>query len=183
MFALSLSQNSLFAQEHSKTPEIIPEAYPKNYFLLQANSNLPQGKSRERFSGGDKGFGVSYSYALAKRLIVGVNFKDRVFIKKNGTHMTLMTFGNHTQGVFRIYHPLYLLVGTEWNYMIPTLSMQLPVIKDPDYTTEVGVGGSAALWYYLSPKWLAEGKVMRWKGTKTSRLEGWDFTVSVGFGF
>ncbi len=176
-------QDSIFAQEHSKTQEIIPEPYPKNYFLLQANTSLPQGKSLERFSRGDKGFGLNYSYYLAKRLIVGVNFKDRVFIKKNGTPLTLMTFGNHTQGVFRLYHPFYLLAGTEWNYMIPTLSMQLPVIKDPEYTTEIGIGASAAIWYFASPKWLGELKVLRWKGTKTSRLEGWDLSLGLGWSF
>jgi hypothetical protein len=169
-----------FAQETSKTSEIIPEHYPKNYFLFQANQTQPLGKSKSRFDLGTQGFGLNYSFYLAKRLIVGIHFKNRVLDKRDGQSLTLMTFGNHSQGVFRLYHPLYFLVGTEWNYTIPTLSTQLPVLKDPEYSTEIGVGLGGALWYFFTPKVLSELKITRWKGTKTSRLEGLEASLGIG---
>ncbi len=180
---LACAPHSLLAQDTAKTAEIIPDPYPKNYTLLQVNLNQPAARSQNFFIRGKEGFGVSYSYYLARRLIVGVNFKNRMFLKKNGQNLSLMTFGNHTQGVFRLYHPLYLLLGTEWNYMIPMADFKLPMIKDPAFTTEIGVAATASLWYFLTPSWLSEWKIQRWKGTKTSRLDGWEFSIGMGYGF
>ena len=183
MVMLCAELDALKAQKTAGNDEIIPDTFPKNYTLLQVNVDQPEGKSKTTLLAGDKSVGAAYSYYLARRLIIGVNFKNRLLKKRSGGPLALMTFGNHTQGIFRLYHPLYLLLGSEWSYIIPTKSLQPPFEKDPSYSTEIGVALSASIWYFLHPRWLTEIKVQRWKGTKTSRLDGLETSFAVGLGF
>lgn len=163
--------------------ETLPDEYPDDYLFLQVTQDRPAEPNRDDLRAGRLSYGVSYSRYLDDNWIAGVGYRVKSFIRKDDQALSILTLSNHTQRIFRLYHPLYLLVGTEWSYMIPTIRVSLPIVKDPDYATEIGVGLSTALWFYLGPQVPLELKLMRWRGTKTNRLHGWEGTFSLGYSF
>ncbi len=163
--------------------ETIPSEYLDDYIFVLANQDVPIGPSTIELKRGEAGYGIDYHHHLAEDWIVGVGYRLKSMTRKSGKTLSFMSFTNHTQRVFRLFHPLYLLMGTEWSYLMPTLETSIPPIKDPEYETEIAVGLNGALWWYLSPRVLLELRTTRWRGTKTNRLHGWQSDIGLGYAF
>jgi hypothetical protein len=162
----------------------IPDGYPKDYLFLQITQDVPLAASQDDLKASGKvNLGLDYRHLLGAHWMVGVHYRIRSFERKNGQSLSILSLSNQSQRIIRVYHPLYALVGTEWTYLIPTRRISLPLTKDPDYQTEIGVGINTSLWYYLHPHLLVEMRGARWRGTKTNRLHGWESTLSVGYAF
>ncbi|MCX6130877.1 MAG: hypothetical protein NTX25_17695 [Proteobacteria bacterium] len=162
----------------------IPESYPKDYILGQISSNLPTGNGKKELLAHLNSPGFVYHHRLAHPWMVSVGYRPQSFIKQ-GDHqpISLMTLSNTTQRIFRLYHPFYFLAGTEILYLIPVLKINPPMVKDPDFATEIGVGARVSLWYLLSQKSILVLDVERWRGTKTDRLHGISVSFGLGLGF
>ncbi len=163
--------------------ETIPAEYADDFIFLLANQDAPIGTSTAELKTGQAGYGFDYHYHLGEDWMVGVGYRIKSMMRKDGRALSFMSFTNHTQRVFRLYHPLYLLMGTEWSYLMPTSQLSFPPIKDPEYATEIAVGLNGALWFYLTPRFILELRTMRWRGTKTNRLHGWQSDIGLGWAF
>lgn len=163
--------------------ETIPIEYPDDFIFLLANHDVPIGSSTANLKTGKAGYGFDYHHLLGEDWMVGVGYRVKSMTRKDGRALSFINFTNHTQRVFRLYHPLYLLMGTEWSYLLPTSQVSLPPIKDPEYATEIAVGLNSSLWFFLSPRFVLELRTMRWRGTKTNRLHGWQSDIGLGWAF
>lgn len=185
-FALAASSQGLAAIAQDKDrfqSETIPLEYREDYIFLLANQDVPIGRSTADLQTGQAGYGFDYHHHLGEDWMVGVGYRIKSMKRKEGGNLSFMSFTNHTQRVFRLYHPLYLLMGTEWSYLMPTAQVSLPPVKDPDYATEIAIGLNGSLWLYLSPRVILELRTMRWRGTKTNRLHGWQSDLGIGWAF
>jgi hypothetical protein len=162
----------------------IPESYPKDYIFALYSHNDPIGPSKSEFKTHIDSFGISYQHRLGHPWVVSVGYRNQSFInRKENRPTSLMTVFNTTQRVFRFYHPLYFLAGTEILYLIPVQKINPPITKDPDFSTEIGVGLQASVWYLVSQNSALSLDIQRWKGTKTDRLHGVSMTLGLGWGF
>jgi hypothetical protein len=162
----------------------IPDGYSKDYLFLQITQDVPLAASQDDLRASGKfNLGLDYRHLLGTHWMVGVHYRIRSFERKNSQSLSILSLSNQTQRIMRLYHPFYALIGTEWSYMIPTRSLSLPLTKDPEYQTEIGVGLNASLWYYINSRLLLELRGARWRGTKTNRLHGWESTLSAGYAF
>ncbi len=172
------AQDSLYDRK-----ETLPTDYPDDYIFAQMTRDKPAQPNKDELRAGRLSYGVSYSRHFGDYWIAGMGYRVKSFIRKDDQALSLLTFSNHTRRIFRLYHPLYALIGTEWAYVIPTSRISLPLVKDPDYSTDISVGLSTSLWLFITPHFPLEFHVLRWRGTKTNRLHGWESTLSLGYSY
>lgn len=164
--------------------ETIPKGYAKDYIFFQTGYETPVSESADLFEAQNPIYGLKYSHRLDSQWVVGLRFQRKPYVKKaNDQTFSLLSFTNQTQAIFRLYHPLYFLVGTEISYLYPAQKSSPPPIKDPDLSTEVGVGVNSSLWLLFGPRKVLEFNLVRWRGTKTNRLHGIETTLGLGLGF
>jgi len=162
----------------------IPESYPKDYIFALYSHNEPTGPSQSELNTHINSFGISYQHRLGHPWVVSVGYRNQSFInRKENRPTSLMSVFNTTQRVFRLYHPLYFLAGTEILYLIPVQKINPPITKDADFSTEIGIGVQASVWYLVSQNSAISLDLQRWKGTKTDRLHGISITLGIGWGF
>lgn len=178
--------NSLPAlSQELDTEETVPKRYVKDYvYLSTVPFEIQYGQTRGLLKTETTGFGVKYSHRLASEWVVGLGFKRKPMIAKDDDRpISLLNFSTATQKIIRLYHPLYLLVGTEISFLLPAQKSSPPFVKDPDFATEVAAGLNASLWWLTSRKGAVELHLARWKGTKTNKLQGLEFSCGYGIGF
>ena len=179
---LALNSGRLAAQELD-AQETIPKAYAKDYVFLTMPYEQPYGKSRSFYRAETVGLGLRYAHRLDSEWIVGLKFERKPLIRKDDRPLNLLVLSNQTQAVFRLYHPFYVLAGTEISYILPAQKSSPPFVKDPDLNAEIGVGLNASLWWLLARKGIVELHFSRWKGTKTNDLQGLETSFGYGIGF
>ncbi|RYZ58404.1 MAG: hypothetical protein EOP07_07165 [Proteobacteria bacterium] len=180
---LFVAASQPLSAEIAEHEETIPKAYSKDYVFLTMPYEQPYGKSRSLYSNDTVGAGIRYAHRLDSEWIVGLKFERKPVIRKDDKPMNLLVFSNQTQAVFRLYHPLYILVGTEISYVLPATKSSPPFTKDPDFDTEIAVGLNTSLWWLTSRKGIVELNLSRWKGTKTNNLQGLETSLGYGIGF
>ena len=162
----------------------IPESYPKDYIFSLISMNQAIGLSHQELEGHLNSPGLSYQHRLTHPWVVSVGYRPQSFINRRLQRpLSLLTFSNATQRIMRLYHPFYLLVGTEVLYLIPVQKINPPIEKDPNFTTEIGLGARLSLWYLWSQNNLVFFDFERWRGTKTDRLHGMTLSLGLGWGF
>lgn len=168
-----------------KTDETVPSRYVKDYVFLSAVPlELQYGETRQTLKSDGIGFGIKYQHRLLSDWVVGLGFKRKpVMAKSDGRAISLINFSTLTQKIFRLYHPIYFLAGTEISFVTPALKSSPPFPKDPEFQTEVAAGLNASLWWLTSRKGAVEIHMSRWKGTKTNKLQGFELSAGYGIGF
>jgi hypothetical protein len=162
----------------------IPESYPKDYLFALYSHNLPVGPSQSELRTHQNSPGFAYRHRLGHPWVVSVGYRPQAFINKQQNRPTsLITVFNTTQRLFRLYHPIYALAGTEFLYLIPVQKVNPPITKDADFSTEIGIGAVASLWFLMSQTSALALDIQRWRGTKTDRLHGVSMTLGLGWGF
>jgi hypothetical protein len=184
LFAIALEAGFARAQELD-TDETIPNRYAKDYVFLSALPlEVQYGQTRETLDMKAVGFGVKYAHRLQSDWVVGLGIKRKpMIVKVDDRPISLLSFSSQTQKIVRLYHPLYLLVGTEVSFVIPAQKSSPPFAKDPAFATEVAAGLNASLWWLSSRKGAIELHLSRWKGTKTNKLQGLEVSLGYGVGF
>ena len=174
---------AIAAAQEQDDQETIPKAYSKDYAFVTVPYEQPYGKTRSLYKSESLGIGVKYAHRLDSEWIVGLKFERKPVIRTDGKTLNLIVFSNQTQAVFRLYHPLYILVGTEVSYILPAQKSSPPFTKDPDFASEIGAGLNSSLWWLTSRKGVVELHLSRWKGTKTNNLQGLEVSLGYGVGF
>ncbi|HYX32040.1 MAG TPA: hypothetical protein VE954_02925 [Oligoflexus sp.] len=162
----------------------IPESYPNDYIFALYSHNEPVGPSHSELRTHENTPGFSYQHRLGHPWVVGVGYRSQAFINRQQNRpVSLLTVFNTTQRLFRLYHPFYALAGTEILYLIPVQKLNPPITKDATFSTEIGIGAAASLWYVMSQNSVLALDLQRWRGTKTDRLHGVSMTLGLGWGF
>lgn len=167
------------------TEETIPKRYAKDYVFLSAVPlEVQYGETRDLLRTETTGFGLKYAHRLESEWVVGLGFKRKpMIVKEDDRQLSLLNFSTQTQKIFRLYHPLYVLVGTEISFVMPAQKSSPPFVKDPEFATEVAAGLNTSFWWVTSRKGAIELQFSRWKGTKTNKLQGLEVSLGYGVGF
>jgi hypothetical protein len=182
--SLGLFAARLSAADSTYDDTTIPESYPKDYIFALYSHNEPVGPSQSELRTHQNSPGFAYMHRLGHPWVVNVGYRSQAFINQaQNRPVSLITVFNSTQRMFRLYHPLYALVGTEILYLIPVQKANPPITKDADFSTEIGIGAAGSLWYLMSQNSVLALDVQRWRGTKTDRLHGVSLTLGLGWGF
>lgn len=163
----------------AKIQDQLPSPFQKSYLLLEATENFPVSQGLKYFSPYRRTLTVSYQHVLGAEWIVGVSANFKSFRRTDlDREFALLSFSNQTQYVIRLHHPAYLLIGTKLMYLQTAQYARLPLVREPDFETEIGAGLTASFAYILARDWVASFRVDRWRGINTNRLHG--FEVAFG---
>lgn len=155
--------------------------FQRQYLFIESASNFPISQSLDRFRPYQRTLGLSYSHVLSSDWIVGVSGQFKSMRRKDiDREFALLTFSNQAQYIVRIHHPLYLLIGGKWLYMVASQRARFPLVKDPDFETELGAGLTATFAYILAEDWIVSARLDRWRGTTTNRLHGIEAAIGLG---
>jgi len=175
LYTNSLADTAKFPGDQPVNP------FQKEYLLVESIANFPISQSLENFRPYQRTLGITYTHVLGSEWIVGVSSQFKSMRRKDiDREFALLSFSNQAQYVIRLHHPFYLLVGGKWLYMVASQRARFPLIKDPNFETEIGAGLTASFNYILKEDWLLSLRLDRWRGTNTNRLHG--FEVAMGLG-
>jgi hypothetical protein len=178
LISLILFHSSSFAETSEISNQPV-NPFQSDYILVEALSNFPVGPALDRFRPYRRTPGVTYRHVLNRDWIVGVSLGFKSFRRKDiDREFALLSVSNQAQYVMRLYHPAYLLIGPKWLYLLASQRARFPLVRDPDYETEIGAGLTTSFAYIVGKEWLLTLRFDRWRGTKTNRLHG--FEVALG---
>lgn len=174
----------LFSFGHGLAAESDPiNPFSKDYISLEYVKNYPTSKGQEQFSPFRKTLFLGYQHFLNQQWNVGITLGFKSFSKSAlEGELALLSFSNHSYYVIRIHHPTYLMLGTKLIYMTPNEQSNLPLSKDADFETEVGIGISAQLTQVIG-SYLLTLRADRWRGTKTNKLHGFELALGLSLHF
>ena len=183
--ALAFAQSDLPArQEEEMTP------FRKSYWAIELTRNFPASYSQNLFSPGGYFPTIRYLHNLDANWMMGVGGGFKMLNRrpetagaqltaKFGPTLAILTLSHETLYVVRLYHPTYLLLGPRLLYMLPTTAARLPFQRDPYYASEIGGAFTAQLVRLVGERGMLTFRVGRWRGTKTTRLQG--FEAAIGY--
>lgn len=156
--------------------------FSRYYLMLGYNRNFPAAISASRFETGIPHPVLSYRYFLNEKWLAGVSAQFRFFSEKNkSSDLVYAVLSQESFYMTRIYHPLYALMGWKIHYLYPARKGMFPLNRHPSYTLEIGVGCALGFLYQIHKDRSIEAKIERWRGTKTNKIHGFEFSVAYGF--
>ncbi|WP_132321559.1 hypothetical protein [Pseudobacteriovorax antillogorgiicola] len=155
--------------------------FDKDYVTLELAGNFPIARSQELFSPYKKTWFLGYDHYLNRHWNVGISLGFKSYYRDAlNKELALLSVSNHSLYVIRLYHPTYLMLGTKFIYMTPNEKSRFPLVKEPDFETEIGVGVAARLAHIQGP-FVYSLRIDRWRGTKTNKLHGFEVAVGISY--
>ena len=164
-------------------PAISEHSMTSNMFYCEIGKNFPVNKTAQNF-GASLNFSrnCGFRHPLNDKWIMGISLGFKTLRRKGSNgQLDILMLTHEAHRVFRIQHPLYLSIAAKAQYLAPTASQRIPTERDPDYETEVGAGLSATFWYKASSKWIINFRWDRWRGTKTTQLQGYETAFGASY--
>lgn len=163
-----------------------PLAY--DYIFLEIGRNYPQAFSTTSLRTGGYHPILGYRFNLGGEWLMGVGGQFKTFrrYENPGTvlenkNFALWTLYHEGLYVLRLDHPTYMLLGPKFLYLLPAKAAVLPLEKDDSYAVEIGGAFSVSLIRILSNRSFLSLRVDRWRGTKTMKLQGLEFSLGYGW--
>jgi hypothetical protein len=171
------------AEEASSQSSLL--AFRENGVVVEMGRTIPTFKARREFSAGHKpGKRLVYRRVLEQDWMaaIGFGFKEWNLIEFE-TPMSIFTVDHEIHRLIRINHPLYLAIGMRTSFMVPALNNSIPPKRYPGFDAEVGTAASLQLIGRISSHSTWNVRFERWRGTKTSRLHGYELAIGIGMDF
>lgn len=164
------------------------DPFANDYIFLEIGRNDPQAFTMGQFKAGGYHPMVGYRFNLAGEWLMGVggqfkNFQRRELpgVTIDNRNLALWTLYHEGLYVVRLDHPTYFLIGPKFLYLLPAKAASLPLVKDDSYNVEIGGALSASLVRILENRSFLSLRVDRWRGTKTMKLQGLEFSLGYGW--
>ena len=155
--------------------------FHRDYVTLEVASHFPVSHSQEFLSPNKSTWYLGYNHFLSRHWNVGISVGFKSFLRNDtGKELALLSISNQSLYVIRLYHPTYLMLGTKLLYLTPNEKSRLPIIKEPDFETEIGVAGVAQI-THLDGALLYSFRVDRWRGTKTNKFHGFELALGISY--
>jgi hypothetical protein len=185
---LLILTNILFSAPKALSLELDPTPFKKNYVVVNAVQNYPQGEMKKRFlPGGPKPLvGYRHRFDTSWLMGLGIQYKSLLRIDAENTAfksptIDILTFYHESLYAIRIFHPTHLLVGPRVLYLMPSQGTRIPLVKDNTEQVEIGVGLTVSFVQILAERTHLNIGGELWRGTKTSRLHGMEITAGFGW--
>ena len=172
--------NPLF-RKRDLNPEEKAE-FQKQYLVGGYARNFPTANANHRFTSGIPHPYVGYRFFINNHWAVGVSGQFKfLFEKESGENLVLATISQESYYLYRLYYPIYLEVGGKLQYLSPVRKGMLPLQRHPDYALEIGAALSAGMIFQINRFVFSEFRIDRWRGTKTMKLHGLEFSLGLGY--
>jgi hypothetical protein len=184
----ALTAAPVFAADDEPLPRTPEDPFAASYVHFEVARNYPVSRSQEQLEAGGYHPAFTYLHSLGGtgRWLLGLGGHYKLLNKREhdaaeSDQVALFTLTHETLFAIRLYHPTYLLTGPKLQYFFPSKLAKLPMQRDPEYETEVGVGLSVMIAQVLADRSFLTVRLDRWRGTRTTRLQG--IEASVGFAY
>ena len=162
---------------------------PSNSLTYEWTKNSPIFHSQDRLEGKYTTYAFGFRHHLNPHWSVGVSVNFRSFWKKSqdvtseipAQELSFLSFNHETHYIIRLYHPSYLLVGPKFHYMIPSQKSRFPVLKDPEFQTEISTSISLVYLHVLDGRYTFTARIDRWRGTKTNKFHAVESAVGLQY--
>lgn len=154
--------------------------FKSNYIGLETINNRPYAHTARHLKALGSNYGIHFRHNLDVNWTTGLsmNFKS-FFDKDQNSALSFLTLASESLYIVRIYHPLYLQVGPKVLYLLPSRTRNIPIEKVPNVETEIGAALSTNLTLVVNKHLLINGRVDRWRGTKTNRYHGFEAALGI----
>jgi hypothetical protein len=164
------------------------EAVDKEYLLLETARNFPVSFSQNRFEPGEPHPIIGYRHRFEQNWLMGIGGQFRIFQRKdieenesNTGALALWTIYHEANYILRLDHPTYLLVGPRFTYFLPCEAAVIPLVRDPNLQSEIGVGLSVSFLRIISENYAVTARAERWRGTRTMILHGLEVSFGINY--
>jgi hypothetical protein len=165
---------------------IPPEPMPfgRGAFVLEYARSYPQLLSEDKYLAGNFHPVFGYRRVVDADWTMGVAGHYRSFIARDGgEEVPILHFSHETLRTLRLWHPVYLLGGFKWFYMLPVREQGWPIKRRSDIPSQIGVGLTASLAVAVTPRWQFLVRLERWRGTANQRIQGVDVAAGVAWSY
>lgn len=154
-----------------------------SYFTLGYVRNFPAANSIRNFAPGNPHPVLGFKYFLATNWSVGLSarFKFLNFEGGDGGELAIASLSQESLYLYRLSHPLYLELGGSVLFLNPTKRGMVPLHRNDNYPIELGVSGEVGLIYFFERHTFIQVAFDRWRGTKSMKLHGYEFMISMGY--
>ena len=159
-----------------------------NYITFGLARNFPMGLTQRRLTAGQWHPLVGFRHTVRPNWAMSLRAQFRLLNHKdsqiwNGTEksgeLPIVSLTHESTYIWRLYHPTYLELGFQIIYLAPTQSAKLPVRRDSVIPTEIGTGATIGVSQIIQSNTLVFMRLVRWRGTKTSKLQGLETSIGV----
>lgn len=165
--------NLAYAQERSFSKE------SGKSFLLGFSKNYPVGGSKNNY-GPSIPHPIMGIRHVSENWILGISAHFKFLEHKHEENrIALWALQEELNYKFRLYHPLYFLIGAKFLYIYPVQRGTYPFKKKDDYGPEIGIAATSSLLYFL-PRGYGIGVFADlWRGTASRKFQAWEGGVHI----
>lgn len=157
--------------------------FQNNYIQFGLGKSYPVGKSRELYSTGPRYFTFQFSHLHNETWLLGIKAEFKRFLSQYDefNDLAIWSVYHKVHKLIRLYHPLYLGFGGSLSYLSANKNPNFPLEKDDKFEREVGAGIDFSFYYIINSNFILDINYDRWRGTKTTMLQGYNFSISLGY--
>lgn len=145
--------------------------------LLGYTRNYPVYKSSEQYKSSIYHPLIGFRHS-SESWILGISTQFKILKdKKTDEDLILWTVAEEFNYKIRLYHPLYILIGGKFLYLMPVKKAVYPFIKNEEHTIEIGFGATSSLLYFFKNNTALGIYTDLWRGTGSQKFEA----LEVGF--
>lgn len=154
--------------------------FTDNYITYEFARDTPVGDTKNVFRSLRPNHILGYRHNLGTDWLTGISVGFKSFAnRQTDEELSFFSISHESLYIFRLYHPVYLLAGPKFSYMLPSRNAKIPFTKNPDYELEIGAAATAQIAWRIFPAFVVHARVDRWRGTKTNFLHGTE--TAIGF--
>lgn len=154
-----------------------------NSFLVGFTKNFPTLHSRKIYQSAQIHplLGIRYS---SEHWVLGISTQFKILEQKdNSQSFVIWNLQEETYAKIRVHHPIYMLLGAKFLYMMPVERATFLMEKRENYSREIGVAASVALMYAHSFNSSVGVYVDLWRGTASRHFQSFEMGFFVMFPF
>lgn len=168
-------------------PEQI-DVFSEQYLAVEIARNFPMSFSQNRFEPGEPHPVIGYRHRFRENWIMGLGGQFRIFQRRDVPQnagatgaLAVWTLYHEANYAMRLDHPTYLLIGPRVTYFLPCKAAVIPLERDPVLQAEIGAGLSVSIARIISDKWMMTARAERWRGTRTTLLQGLEVAFGINY--
>ncbi len=154
----------------------------RNQILLGGAKNAPADKMQSHFSSEKPSVflgyyhGIDFDWAAA----LSIHFRN-LYNDEKKQSFSLLSADQAILYKFSLHESATLHMGIKLMYLLPVFNPTLPLERNKEYPTEIGTAAVIGLQYSISDHLNFYYYIERWRGTKTSNLQGVESLLALGF--
>lgn len=180
LFFFAPSPIALGKFEYSARQNYIKNPLKSSYFVFDLTKNDPTIHTQEQLEGRHATYYFGYRNQVASSWMMGLGFNYKSFsYREDKTELSFLSIQHEAYYLIRLYHPTFLMIGPNLLFLLPTQRSHLPVLKEPDFESEIGAGFSLTLATLIQDKYLFSIRIGRWRGTRTNKFHALETAAGV----